>query len=121
VGLAKMSRDKFSLVISLVKVNKSLCHVTQGGGGVRRNVTKCLTGGEGGSKKCGKSVTYYLNGPIPFVLKEVARYREFPITKQKFNHSGLLWLSLGCLDSKENFFDGGGRGQIFFENVTADL
>ncbi len=52
-GLAKMSHDdKFLLV--LVKVNKSLCHATQRGGGgegVRRNVTKCHTGG-GGSKKC---------------------------------------------------------------------
>jgi hypothetical protein len=28
-----MSSDKFSLVISLVKVDKSLCHVTQGGEG----------------------------------------------------------------------------------------
>jgi hypothetical protein len=28
-GLAKMSCDKFSLVISLVKVKKSLCHVSQ--------------------------------------------------------------------------------------------
>ncbi len=30
---AKMPRDNFVLVISLEKVNKSLCHVTQGGGG----------------------------------------------------------------------------------------
>jgi hypothetical protein len=27
-----MSRDKFLLVISLVKINTSLCYVTQGGG-----------------------------------------------------------------------------------------
>ena len=47
-GLAKMSRDKFSLVISLVKVDKSLCQVTQGGGGGgRRNVTKCHIWGGG--------------------------------------------------------------------------
>ncbi len=42
-GLAKMSRDKFLLLISLVKVNKSLCHVMHGGGG-RRNDTKCHFG-----------------------------------------------------------------------------
>jgi hypothetical protein len=63
-GLAKMSRDKISSVISLVKVNKSLCHITQGGGG--RGKKKCHQvshKGRGGSKKCGKSVTYYLNGP----------------------------------------------------------
>ncbi len=34
-----------------------------GGQGGRRNVTKCHIGGGGGSKKCRKSVTYYLNGP----------------------------------------------------------
>ncbi len=58
-----MSRDNFSLEISLVKVNKNLCHVTQGGGaggpggrggGVRRNVTKCHTGGGGGLKSAEK-------------------------------------------------------------------
>jgi hypothetical protein len=36
-----MSHDKFLLVISLVKVNKKLCHVTQGGAG-------------GGEKRCHK-------------------------------------------------------------------
>jgi hypothetical protein len=61
-GLAKMSRDKFSLVISLVKVNKSLCHVTQGGGG--RGKKKChQVSHRGRSKNCGKCVTYYFNGP----------------------------------------------------------
>ncbi len=35
-----------------------------GGGGGQRNVTKCHQGGGGGSKKCEKSVTYYLNGPL---------------------------------------------------------
>ncbi len=50
-----MSHKNFLLVISLVKVNTSLCRVTQGGGGGgRRDVTKCHTG-RGGSKKCGKS------------------------------------------------------------------
>jgi hypothetical protein len=38
---------QFLLVISLVKVD-----------------SKCHMGGGGGSKKCGKSVTYYLNGPL---------------------------------------------------------
>jgi|688.fasta_scaffold1448108_1 hypothetical protein len=30
IRLAKMSHDKFVLVISLVEVNRSLCHATQG-------------------------------------------------------------------------------------------
>jgi hypothetical protein len=42
--LAKMSRDIFFFVISLVKVSKRLCHVTQ----------RSVEGGGGGSKKCGK-------------------------------------------------------------------
>ncbi len=44
------------------------CHVTQGGGGGRGGLEKCHQvshgGGGGGSKKCQKSVTYYLNGPL---------------------------------------------------------
>jgi hypothetical protein len=55
----------------LIKATKGIifnfkkCHVTQGGGGgVWKNVTKCHTGGGKGSKKCQKSVTYYLNGPL---------------------------------------------------------
>ncbi len=63
---------QFVLVILLVNVSKSCfvlkekCHVTQGGGGGgQRNVTKCHQGGRGGGyKKCGKSVTYYMNGPL---------------------------------------------------------
>jgi hypothetical protein len=45
-GSKKVTRQ-FLMVISLVKVDK-----------------KCHMGGGGGSKKCGKSVTYYLNGPL---------------------------------------------------------
>ncbi len=44
-GVSKNVTGQFLLVISLVKVDKT-CHM-----------------GGGGSKKCGKSVTYYLNGP----------------------------------------------------------
>jgi hypothetical protein len=59
-GLAKMSHDKFLLVISQVKV----CHITQGGGGrLRRNVVKCHTvgggpgGGEEGGQKCAEKMS----------------------------------------------------------------
>jgi hypothetical protein len=38
------------------------CHTRGGGEGVRE-MSPNVTRGEGGSKKCGKSVTYYLNGP----------------------------------------------------------
>ena len=44
-----MSSDKFSLVISLVKVNKSLCHVMQGGEG-EEEMSPSVTRGEGGLK-----------------------------------------------------------------------
>jgi hypothetical protein len=60
---------QFALVILLVKVKKSYlfgrkkCHVTQGGGGGAGGSDKCHKISPGGSKKCGKSVTYYLNGP----------------------------------------------------------
>jgi hypothetical protein len=63
-GLAKMLRDKFSLVISLVKVNKSLCHVTQGGGGEGEEEMSTSVKKGGGSKKFRKSFAYYLNGPL---------------------------------------------------------
>ncbi len=61
----------FVLVILVVKENKSFFelkekmshHTRAGGGGGERNVTKCHIGKEGGSKKSGKSVTYYLIGP----------------------------------------------------------
>jgi hypothetical protein len=43
-----MSQDKFYWKYSLVNVDKK-CHMGGGSGG-------------GGSKKCGKGVTYYLNG-----------------------------------------------------------
>ncbi len=46
-NFSKNVTQQFLLVVSLVKVDKK-CH---------------LGGGEGGSKKSGKSVTYYLNGP----------------------------------------------------------
>ncbi len=46
-GISKNVTWQFLLVISLVKVDKNLCHVTQGGRG-RRNVTKCHIGGGGG-------------------------------------------------------------------------
>jgi hypothetical protein len=45
-GVSKNVTWQFLLVISLVKVDKT-----------------CNMGG-GGSQKCGKSVTYYLNGPL---------------------------------------------------------
>ena len=53
-GLAKMSRDKFSLVISLVKVNKSLCHVTQGGSEGEEEMSPSVTQREGGLKSAEK-------------------------------------------------------------------
>jgi hypothetical protein len=53
-GLAKMSHDNFLLVISLVKVDKNLCHVTQGGGpGEAKCQQMSHRGRGGGSKKCG--------------------------------------------------------------------
>jgi hypothetical protein len=42
-----MSRDTFLLVISLVKVNKSLCHVTQGGGEGEEEMSPNVTQGGG--------------------------------------------------------------------------
>jgi hypothetical protein len=57
-----MSRDNL-----LVKVNISYCHVTQGGGEGVGEMTQNLTMGEG-SKKCGKSVTYYFNGPLDSIF-----------------------------------------------------
>jgi hypothetical protein len=53
-GGSKNVTGQFLLVISLVKVDK-----------------KCHKGGGGGSKKCGKSVTYYLNGPLATLGKKV--------------------------------------------------
>jgi hypothetical protein len=49
------------------------------GGGGQRNVTKFHQGGRGGggeglSKKCGKSVTYYLNGLID--IKKISDDKE---------------------------------------------
>ncbi len=41
-----------------------------GAGGVWKNVTKCHRG-EGGSKNCQKSVTYYLNGPLCNYSEEI--------------------------------------------------
>jgi hypothetical protein len=61
-GDSKNVTLQFLLIISLVKVNKILCHNTQGRGGGRRNDPKCHIGGRG-PKKCSKSVPYYLNGP----------------------------------------------------------
>jgi hypothetical protein len=66
---------QFVLVILLVNVNKSFFVLKEknvmlhrgGGVGGQRNVTKCHQGG-GGSKKCVKSVTYYLNGPLKHVF-----------------------------------------------------
>ena len=60
---------QFLLVILLVKVNKSYFvlngkmshHTGAGGGGGSEKYHQMSPGG--GSKKCGKSVTYYLNGP----------------------------------------------------------
>jgi hypothetical protein len=49
-GLAKMSHDKFSLVISLVKVNKSLCHITQGWGEGEEEMSPSVTQGEEGPR-----------------------------------------------------------------------
>ncbi len=56
-----MLQRKFLLAISLVKVDKK-CHM--GGGG------------EGGSKKSRKSVTYYLNGPLTYLTKPFVLERE---------------------------------------------
>ncbi len=54
--MEKISRDNFLLVISLVKVNTSLCHVTQGGGGEEEEeMSRNVTQGEKGlkvRKKC---------------------------------------------------------------------
>ncbi len=50
-GASKNVTGQFLLVISLVKVDK-ICHM----------------GGGGWSKKCGKSVTYYLNGPLCLII-----------------------------------------------------
>ncbi len=49
-GVSKNVTGQFLLVISLVEVDKT-CHM-----------------GGGGSKKCRKSVTYYLNGPLTAIL-----------------------------------------------------
>ncbi len=59
-GLAKMSLDKILLVISVVKINKSLFSDTQ----EEMFPTATQGAGPGGSKKCRKSVMYYLNGPL---------------------------------------------------------
>ncbi len=45
-GGAKMSQNKFVLVMSLEKVNKSFCHITQGGEG-EEEMTPNVTKGEG--------------------------------------------------------------------------
>jgi len=54
-GVSKNVTRQFLLVISLVKVDKQ-CHM-----------------GEGGSKKCGKNVMFYLNGPLGVRLAEVSK------------------------------------------------
>ncbi len=71
------THHEFPLVICLRGHSNNIWHFRGGGGGCK-NVTwqfllvislvkvdsKCHIGGGGGSKKCGKSVTYYLNGPL---------------------------------------------------------
>ncbi len=64
-GVSKNVMWQFLLAISLEKVDKNLCHVTQGKG-----EAKCHIGGGGGPKKCGKSVTYYLTGPLGLGVDE---------------------------------------------------
>ncbi len=58
---------QFELVILLANFKKSYegKNVTshRGGGEGVREMSPNVTRGEGGSKKCEKSVTYYLNGP----------------------------------------------------------
>jgi hypothetical protein len=49
---------KLLLVISLVNVTLWFLFL-------KEKMSHC--GGGGGSKKCGKSVTYYLNGPLSYV------------------------------------------------------
>jgi hypothetical protein len=71
---------RFVLVILLLNVNKS-CFVlkekmscyTGGGGEGFGEMSPNVTRGEGGggSKKCEKSVTYYLNGPLSFLSKNI--------------------------------------------------
>jgi hypothetical protein len=39
-------------------------HTGGGGGGGSEKMPPNVTWGEGGSKNCQKSVTYYLNGPL---------------------------------------------------------
>jgi hypothetical protein len=75
---------QFVLVILQVKVKKSYLvwkekmsrHTGPGGGCVQRNVTECHQGG-GGSKKCEKSVTYYLNGPLAKIAEFLDRQGSF--------------------------------------------
>jgi hypothetical protein len=49
------------LVISLVKVNKNLCHITKRGGGEGGEMTLNVTLGE---ERGIKSVAYFFNGPL---------------------------------------------------------
>ncbi len=57
-----MSRDKFFLVISLVRVNKSLCHVTQGG---REGVEEMAANGTKWINEIPTFPIYYLAKPQP--------------------------------------------------------
>jgi len=78
-GLAKVSRDSFSKILSYIHLfltaflkeksyffGKSKCHVTPvGGGPCQCHQMTHGAGASGGGVKIGqKSVTYYLNGPL---------------------------------------------------------
>jgi len=88
-GLAKVSRDSFSKILSYIHLfltaflkeksyffGKSKCHVTGGSVPVSPNDTW----GRGGSKIGQKSVTYYLNGPLQRNLVYSLSEQFVPIT-----------------------------------------
>jgi hypothetical protein len=55
-----MSPDKFLLVIPLVKVNKSLCHVSQGGRGEKKGHQMSHPGRGGGGLKNVEKVSHII-------------------------------------------------------------
>ncbi len=68
-GLAKMSPDKFLLGMLLVKVNKNIYHLTQGGRGKQKCQQMSHEEGGGESKKVGKKCHVLFEWPLTTIVK----------------------------------------------------
>jgi hypothetical protein len=83
------------LVISLVKINKSLCYVTQGGGGGEEKLHRMSHGGGGGLKSVEKCPVLFewplsifaLNKLLPSFFRETTTKNFF--TKEGCNQKNL--------------------------------